>query len=245
MRELGREALLAPETRGDAVEEAVEHRREPRELVVGFTELEAPLEPVFAPVGGRPGHPLDRAKGRREDPAGRERDDEQKQKCQCERVEQCRPPGLFVRREGDAGDDGAQSPALEDGRHCIEANVGAVDVEEATPAAGQRACRCGDELRGARRSQRLAASEDPELAFAPCLVGHVARVEAPLGRLQGSQLGRRTRASQIARVVREVPREQKIEAHCHHGDGHGNHTDDRQEQASPDAAECEAPHASR
>ena len=50
VRELGGEALLVPEARRDPLEQAVERRGEPRQLVVGLAEVEAPVEVVLAPA---------------------------------------------------------------------------------------------------------------------------------------------------------------------------------------------------
>ena len=77
MRELARESLLATEACRQPFEQPVERGGEFADFVVGLTECEAAAEIVFAPRGGLPCHPPDRAERGEKEPASRERYDEQ------------------------------------------------------------------------------------------------------------------------------------------------------------------------
>src|SRR5207248_6930759 len=77
VRELGREALLAPEASREPLEQPVERRGQFAEFVVGLAEREAAAEIVLAPLGGPPCHAPDRAERGEKQPAGGESYDEQ------------------------------------------------------------------------------------------------------------------------------------------------------------------------
>src|SRR4029077_8774018 len=77
VRELGREAALAPQTRRQPVEEAVERRRELGELVVRRTEREPVVEVVFAPRCGLARHPDHRTERSTEEPPADDADEDQ------------------------------------------------------------------------------------------------------------------------------------------------------------------------
>ena len=71
VRDLGREALLVAQARGQPLEQPVEGAGKLRELVPRRPEREAAVEVVLAPVGGLPGHARHGAQRPVDQPPGR------------------------------------------------------------------------------------------------------------------------------------------------------------------------------
>ena len=84
VRELGREAALVTQARGDPVEQAVEGRGESCQLVVRLAETEPPVEVVLAPRLGLLRHQLDRAERGPQQPRGGGAGDQQDRHCEDE-----------------------------------------------------------------------------------------------------------------------------------------------------------------
>ena len=164
VRDLGREALFVTEARREPVEQRVERGRELGHLVVRPAEREAIVEVALAPVRGLPRHARDRAERRLEQPARCESDDEQEHGAEGERAEQRRVLCLLVRRERDAGDDGAEPPAVDDDRRGVEACVGGRDVEAAGRPSRERLRGRSRGATGAGSLERPSPREDPDRA---------------------------------------------------------------------------------
>ena len=109
VRELGGEALLVAEARGEPVEQAVERRGELGQLVVRLAEREAAVEVVLAPGRGLAVIACDRPQRRAEQPAAASATSDEHERAEDERGDQRDPPRLLVGRERDAGDDGADA----------------------------------------------------------------------------------------------------------------------------------------
>ena len=90
VRELGREAALVAQARGDPVEHRVERAREQRQLVVRLARLEAAVEVVLAPGRGLLRHLDDGPERRLEQPPGGDAREHEHDRGQDERAEQRR-----------------------------------------------------------------------------------------------------------------------------------------------------------
>ena len=169
------------QTCGEAIEQAVERRRQLRQLVVRWAEREAVVEMVLAPLCRLSRHSHHRSKRRAKEPARSDHHEQQNEPAQDERGEQSQFPRLLVRGERNPGDDGAEPLTAHEDRHAVQTRVVTRHVEE--PGAARRECVCctPEGRRRARLLERPAAGEDPEVGAGRTVVRAVADAQPAAG----------------------------------------------------------------
>ena len=232
VRELGREALLAPEARREPVEEAVERCRELGQLVVGLAEPEAAVEVALAPARGLAGHPRDGAERGREEPAGADRDEEQNHRSERERRQERRSPRLLVRRQRDRSDHRPDAAAADDDRLAVELRV--ADVERTSGLTREARRGRADPAARPRRLERPASGEDPDLRVAGSDVGRFADDEAAVGVAKRPEFRRSPRPYEALRVSREAVGEEGVEARDRRRERDRDRDDDDEQEPAPD-----------
>jgi hypothetical protein len=132
--QLGRKAVLSPQTRSQAIEQPIERRSQLRQLVPRLAEREPSVDSALAPGVGLPRHPRHGTERRTEQPVAARRGERQERDAERERREQRGSPRCVVRGKRDARDDRSDAPPARKHRRPVEKQTArSVDESRTTP----------------------------------------------------------------------------------------------------------------
>ncbi len=235
VRDLGGQAPLAPDARGQPVQQAVERRREAGDLVVRGADVEAVVQVPLAPVLRVLGHARDGAQRGAQHQGGGDGDGAQHDQRERRGRDHRDHARAVVGRERESGDHGPHPPSVVDDRQGVEVGVVAGVDRPLRPRRERARRRVG--LRVDRgRAQGPRAVEDPDLGGDSGARDLRREGDAGLGDAQAGQLAGRPGAHDLVGVVGEAPRQRHVEGDDEQDERHAHAGDDGQQQPRPQGA---------